>query len=258
MPIVTNGSCRIYWRGDGDATLPALVLGNSLGTDHSLWDPMLHALMQSFYVVRYDMRGHGGSEAPQGDYSLAQLTDDAQAVIAAARLSSYDFWGISLGGMVGMELAARRPTGLRHVVLSNTSAEFDAGIWDTRMAALKQGGMPAIIDGVIGRFFTPDFVAKNTIELKRVRNTALAHAAHGYAGCCAAIRDMDLYPRLANIQVPALVVVGDYDLSTPLTRGQALVDRIKGAKLAMVPSAHIPPTEIPEQYLKTVLPFLKS
>ena len=258
MPIVTNGSCRIYWRGDGDATLPALVLGNSLGTDHSLWDPMLPALMQNYYVVRYDMRGHGGSEAPQGDYSLAQLTDDAQAVIAAARLSSYDFWGISLGGMVGMELAARKPTGLRHVVLSNTAAEFDAGIWDTRMAALKQGGMPAIIDGVIGRFFTPDFVAKNTIELKRVRNTALAHAAHGYAGCCAAIRDMDLYPRLANIQVPALVVVGDFDLSTPLARGQALVDRIKDAKLVTVPSAHIPPTEIPEQYLKAVLPFLKS
>jgi len=142
MPIVTNGSCRIYWRGDGDTTLPALVLGNSLGTDHSLWDPMLQALMKDFYVVRYDMRGHGGSEAPQGDYSLTQLTDDAQAVIAAARLSSYDFWGISLGGMVGMELAARKPTGLRHVVLSNTAAEFDAGIWDARMAALKQGGMP--------------------------------------------------------------------------------------------------------------------
>jgi len=258
MPIVTTGSCRIYWRGDGDSTLPALVLGNSLGTDHSLWDPMLQALMQDFYVVRYDMRGHGGSEAPQGDYSLAQLTDDVQAVIAAARLSSYDYWGISLGGMVGMELAARKPTGLRRVVLSNTAAEFDAGIWDARMAALKQGGMPAIIDGVIGRFFTPDFVAKNTIELKRVRNTALAHAAHGYAGCCAAIRDMDLYPRLANIGVPALVVVGDFDLSTPLARGQALVERIKNAKLVTVPSAHIPPTEIPEQYLKAVLPFLKA
>ena len=258
MPIVTNGSCRIYWRGDGDATLPALVLGNSLGTDHALWDPMLQALMKDFSVVRYDMRGHGGSEAPQGDYSLAQLTDDVQAVIAAARLTAYDYWGISLGGMVGMELAARTPIGLRHVVLSNTAAEFDAGIWDTRIAALKQGGMPAIIDGVIGRFFTPDFVAKNTLELKRVRNTALAHAAHGYAGCCAAIRDMDLYPRLANIGVPALVVVGDFDLSTPLARGQALVDRIKNAKLVTVPSAHVPPTEIPEQYLKAVLPFLKA
>ena len=258
MPVVTNGSCRIYWRGDGDATLPALVLSNSLGTDFSLWDPMLDALMKHFYVVRYDSRGHGGSEAPLGDYSLAQLTDDAQAVIAAARLTSYDYWGISLGGMVGMELGARRAIGLKHLVLSNTSAEFDAGIWDARMAALKQGGMPAIIDGVIGRFFTPDFVAKNTLELKRVRNTALSHAPHGYAGCCAAIRDMDLYPRLANIQVPTLVVVGDFDLSTPMARGQALVERIKGAKLVTVPAAHIPPTEIPEQYLSTVLPFLKS
>ena len=258
MPVVTNGSCRIYWRADGDATLPALVLSNSLGTDFSLWDPVLGTLMRDFYVVRYDSRGHGGSDAPQGDYSLGQLTDDAQAVIAAARLTSYDFWGISLGGMVAMELAARRPMGLRHVVLSHTAAEFDATIWDARMAALKQGGMPAIIDGVIGRFYTPAFVAKNPIELKRVRNTALSLAAHGYSGCCAAIRDLDLYPRLANIQAPTLVVVGESDLSTPLVRGQALVERIQGAKLTLVPSAHIAPTEIPEKYLDAVVPFLKS
>lgn len=258
MPVVTNGSVRIYWRGDGDASKPALVLGNSLGCDFSLWDPILDALMQDFYVVRYDMRGHGGTDAPQGDYTLNQLTDDLQAVIAAARLNSYDYWGISLGGMVGMELAARRPAGLRHIVLSNTSAEFDPGIWDQRMAAIKQGGMPAIVDAVIGRFFTPDFVARNTMALKRVRNTVLSHAGHGYSGCCAAIRDMDLYPRLSQIQVPALVVVGDFDLSTPLARGQKLVEHIKGAKLVTLPCAHIPPTEIPEQYLKAVVPFLKS
>ena len=258
MPVVTNGSQRIYWRGDGDASKPALVLGNSLGSDFSLWDPILDALMEDFYVVRYDMRGHGGSDAPQGDYTINQLTDDVQAVIAATRLTSYDYWGISMGGMVGMELAARRPAGLRHVVLSNTSAEFDAGIWDQRMAAIKQGGMPAIIDAVIGRFFTPDFVAKNSMGLKRVRNTVLLTAGHGYSGCCAAIRDMDLYPRLSHIEVPVLVVVGDFDLSTPLARGQKLVEHIKGAKLVTVPCAHIPTTEIPEQYLKAVVPFLKS
>ena len=258
MPVVTNGSVRIYWRGDGDATKPALVLGNSLGSDFSLWDPILDALMQDFYVVRYDMRGHGGSDAPQGDYTLNQLTDDVQAVIAAARLTSYDYWGISMGGMVGMELAARRPTGLRHVVLSNTAAEFDAGIWDTRMAAIKQGGMPAIIDAVIGRFFTPDFVTKNSMGLKRVRNTVLLTASHGYSGCCAAIRDMDLYPRLSLINTHVLVVVGDFDLSTPLARGQKLVEHIKGAKLVTVPCAHIPTTEIPELYLEAVVPFLKS
>ena len=86
----------------------------------------------------------------------------------------------------------------------------------------------------------------------------LSLAAHGYSGCCAAIRDLDLYPRLANIQAPTLVVVGESDLSTPLVRGQALVERIQGAKLTLVPSAHIAPTEIPEKYLDAVLPFLKS
>ena len=258
MPTLNNGDCRIYWRADGDNQLPALVLGNSLGTDCTLWDPMLDALMSDFYVVRFDARGHGGSESPAGPYSIDQLTDDAQAVIAAARLSRYHYWGISLGGMVGMELAARKPTGLNKLVLSHTAAEFDAGIWDQRIAALKTGGMSAIIDGVIGRFFTPDFVSKNNVNLKRIRNIALSQAANGYAACCAAIRDMSLYPRLERIQVPTLVVVGDLDLSTPKARGQALVDRIKGAKMIAVPSAHIAPPEIPEEYLAAVLPFLKD
>ncbi len=258
MPVVTNGSTRIYWRGDGDASLPALVLGNSLGCDFSLWDPVLDALMRDFYVVRYDMRGHGGSDAPQGDYTLSQLTDDVQAVIAAARLTSYDYCGISLGGMVGMELGARRPSGLRHLVLSNTSAEFDKSIWNQRITAIEQGGMAAVIDGIIGRFFTPNFVAENSIALRRVRNTTLSQVPHGYMGCCAAIRDMDLYPRLALIQNPTLIVVGDFDLSTPLARGQALAAHIAGSTLVTIPSAHIPPTEIPEQYLAAIVPFLKS
>ena len=116
--------------------------------------------------------------------------------------------------------------------------------------------MAAVIDGILGRFFTSEFVAKNSIDLQRVRNTVLTGAPQGYIGCCAAIRDMELYPRLSQIQVPTLVIVGDFDQSTPLARGQALVERIKGAKLATLPCAHIPPTEIPKQYLQTLLPFL--
>jgi len=256
MPTLNNGDCRIYWRADGDSKLPALVLGNSLGTDVTLWDPMLEALMHHFYVVRFDTRGHGGSDTPPGPYSIDQLADDAQAVIAAARLSSYHYWGISLGGMVGMELGARKPTGLKKLILSHTAAEFDPGIWDQRITALKSGGMAAIIEGVISRFFTPEFVAQNNVNVKRVRNIALSQSAQGYAACCIAIRDMDLYPRLERIQVPTLVVVGDSDLSTPKARGQALVDRIKGAQMTLVPSAHIAPPEIPREYLAAVLPFI--
>jgi 3-oxoadipate enol-lactonase len=258
MPSLNNANCRIYWRTDGNPDLPALVLSNSLGTDHTLWDPILDELLKHFYVVRYDTRGHGGSDAPAGDYTLNELTDDVQAVIAAARLTKYDFCGISLGGMTGMELAARRPIGLRRLILSNTGAEFPAGTWDQRITAIKQGGMAAVVDGILGRFFTPDFVTKNSIGLQRVRNAVLTGAPQGYIGCCSAIRDMELYPRLSQIQVPTLVIVGDFDQSTPLARGQALVERIKGSKLVTLPCAHIPPTEIPEQYVQTVLPFLLS
>jgi pimeloyl-ACP methyl ester carboxylesterase len=157
-----------------------------------------------------------------------------------------------------MELAARRPIGLRRLILSNTGAEFPAGTWDQRITAIKQGGMAAVVDGILGRFFTPDFVTKNSIGLQRVRNAVLTGAPQGYIGCCSAIRDMELYPRLSQIQVPTLVIVGDFDQSTPLARGQALVERIKGSKLVTLPCAHIPPTEIPEQYVQTVLPFLLS
>jgi len=257
MPIATNGTTRIYWRGDGDPTLPGLVLGNSLGTDVSLWDPVLNELMKHFYVVRFDTRGHGGSDAPTGDYSLDTLVDDLQCVIAAAKLISYSYAGISLGGMMGMELAARQPKGLTHVILSNTAFEFPEGIWTTRIDSVIQGGMAAIIDAVLGRFYTPDFIAANSLELKRVRNIVLMQTPHGYAGCCAAIRDMDVAERLTSINVPTLVVVGEYDASTPPSRGADILEKVPGAKLVNLPSAHIPTTEIPKQYTDALLSFLK-
>ena len=258
MPIAHNQSCRIYWRGDGDPALPGLVLGNSLGTDVSLWDPILGELMQHFYVVRFDMRGHGGSDAPAGDYSLTTLVDDVQAVISAAKLQNYSYAGISLGGMVGMELAARKPQGLTKVVLSNTAFEFPAGIWGARIDSVMQGGMGSIIEAVLGRFFTESFVRANSLEFRRVKNIVMMQTPHGYAGCCAAIRDMDIASRMNEIAIPALVVVGEFDLSTPPSRGDDIVARVKGARLVNLPSAHIPVTEIPQAYSSALLGFLKS
>lgn len=259
MPIVMSGSTRIYWRSDGDASLPGLVLGNSLGTDFSLWDPILDRLMEHFYVVRYDMRGHGGSDAVPVDYTIDQLTDDAQAVIKAAKLTTYDYWGISLGGMVGMCLGARQASGLRKLVLSNTAAEFDPAVWPARIAAVREGGMAGIVDAVLGRFYTPGFLTKNSMALKRMRNTVLSHSPEGYIGCCAAIRDMQIKPQLAKIQVPALIVAGEFDQSTPPSRAHDLGGWIKDSRVVSLPSAHIPVTEIPDDYFKAVVPgFLKA
>jgi len=259
MPNVQNGATRIYWRSDGDPSLPGLVLGNSLGTDFSLWDPILDDLMNDFFVVRFDMRGHGGSDAPCTDYTVDQLTDDAQAVIQAAKLKTYDYWGISLGGMVGMSLGARQPAGLRKLVLSNTAAEFDPAVWPARIAAVREGGMSGIVDAVLGRFYTPEFLAANSMALKRMRNTVLSQSPDGYIGCCAAIRDMNIKPQLDKIQVPALIVAGELDQSTPPSRANDLAGWIKGSRVTSLPSAHIPVTEMPQDYYRAVVQdFLKT
>lgn len=258
MPIIDSNGCRLYWRADGDPSLPGLVLANSLGTDVTLWDPILDALLERFFVVRYDMRGHGGSQAPGGDYTLDQLTDDAQTVIDASGVRQFDFWGISLGGMVGMALGARNPQGLRRLVLSNTSAKFDRSVWDQRIQAIRGGGMAAVSDAIIGRFYTPAFVTANGTSLRRMRNCVLSQSPQGYMGCCAAIRDMALEPALSRITAAALIVVGEFDQSTPPARGEELRAKISGSQLITLPSAHVPVTEMPRPYLDAVMPFLTA
>ncbi len=256
MPHVLSGDAKIYWRADGDTALPTLVLGNSLGTDFSLWDVVLPRLMRHFRVVRYDMRGHGASDAPAGDYTMTQLTDDLAAVVDAAGLEKFHYCGVSLGGMVGMSYAARAGNRLDKLVLSNTATDFDGAVWDARIDAVRRGGMVQIADAVMARFYMPTFVARNGLEYQRVRNTLLSLTPHGYTGCCAAIRDMSIANALPRISAVTLVIAGAHDLSTPPMRGQAIAAQIPGARIVTLSCAHIPMTELPCLWSDTVLDFL--
>lgn len=256
MPFALNGTTRIYWRVDGAPGLPALVLGNSLGTDFSLWDPVLPRLMRHFRVVRYDMRGHGASDAPQGEYTMAQLTDDLAAVVDAAKLDKFNYCGVSLGGMVGMSYAQRPGHRLQRLALSNTAVQFPADVWNTRIANVTRGGLGAIEEAVLGRFFTPKFLALYDLRLARVRETLLSLAPHGYAGCCAAIRDMSIAEGLWSINVPTLVLTGQDDLSTPPARGAEIAQAIPDATLVGLPGAHIPMVELPVQWSDALVDFL--
>lgn len=257
MPHAVSHDARIYWRTDGDPTLPAIVLGNSLGTDFSLWDTVLPRLLRHFYVVRYDMRGHGASDAPTGDYTLDLLTDDLQAVVAAAGLERHHYAGISLGGMVGMNYAARQPAALDRLALCNTSSSMpDRAMWTTRIQSVLENGVASVAQASLARFFTPEFLATGSMATQRVHNTLLGIDAQGYAACCAAIRDMDLAPGLARITAPTLVITGELDTSTPPAMGQAIADAIDGSQLATLRSAHLPCVEIPTAYTDALLDFL--
>jgi len=243
MPFVQTDGARLYWRCDGPDGAPALLLSNSIGTDHSLWDPVMPALLRAFRVVRYDARGHGASDAPAGEYSMEQLGRDALAVADAAGAKRFHFAGISLGGMTGMWLGANAPERLDRLALCNTSAYFGPESWAARIAAVKAGGMAAIVDMVMARFFTPAYVKQADARFAGVRRIFLSIDAAGYTGCGAAIRDMDLRPGLPKIKAPTLVVAGSFDQATPPAQGQAIAQAIPGARFVELPCAHIPTHE---------------
>jgi len=256
MPFVIRDGARLYWRSDGDPASPPLLLGNSLGTEHALWASVIPALQRRFRVLRFDLRGHGASEAPPGEYTLAMLAQDALAVADAAGAQRFSYAGISLGGMIGMWLGVHAGDRVERLVLSNTSAKMSAGAWAERIAKVRAGGIAAIADAVLQRWFTARYLARADDTFASVRAAFLAVDPAGYVGCCAAIRDMDLTPELASIRAPTLVTTGAHDIATPKEMGAAIVDAIPNARCVELPVAHLPPPEAPGLYAHTILEFV--
>ena len=251
MPFAISQNCRIYYRLEGSARKPLLVLVHALGTDHGLWDPQMPTLLRYFQVLRLDLRGHGASDAPAGEYTMVQLAEDVLATVNRERFS---YCGLSLGGMIGQWLGAHHAERLERLVLANTSPRVaDPGLFETRRQTVLTEGLSAIEPGAIGRFFSaPGHPAADSI-----RTALLGTDPVGYAGCCAAIRDMDYRQLLPGITVPTLVIGGDGDVSTPWTgHGEVLASQIPGARAAKIAAAHLSNLERPSTFTNAVLEFL--
>ena len=259
MPYTTTSGGRIYWKLEGRDDAPPLVLLNSIGTDMDLWDMALPALRREHLVLRIDTRGHGASEVPQGDITLAELAADVAAVMDAAGIRRAAVAGVSLGGMIAMELALARPACVGQLVLVCTSATMDSAAWNDRVAKVRAEGMAAIADLAMGRFLSPEFISANPGIAATVRRQLLTMDAAGYTACAAAIRDMALQSRLAEIACPTLVVTGNRDTSTPFDgHGEHLLRGIAGAQHVALAAAHLAPLEAPEALAAALLSFLKE
>lgn len=258
MPFAVSDGARLYWRADGRDDRPALVLVNSLGTDHAMWTPVLDGLLRHFKVIRYDSRGHGASDAPPGDYSIGMLARDTLAVADAAGTDRFVLCGVSLGGMTGVWLAARHPDRVRRAVLANTAAAMDPAGIQQRIEAVRAAGMPAVVQASIGRFLSPRYRTRGTPYAASLERTMRALDPVGYAGCCAAIRDMALGSEVAKIRVPVMVVVGSDDPSTPPDKGRALAAAIQGASVVELKSFHFSHAEQPARFVAEVVPFLAA
>ncbi|MBL8646504.1 3-oxoadipate enol-lactonase [Sphingosinicella xenopeptidilytica] len=255
--IATLGDgCRIAWALDGPEGAPVLMLSNSLGTTMEMWRPQLAAFAARFRILRYDTRGHGRSDAPPGGYGLDRLGRDAVELLDALGIDHVHFCGLSLGGMTGQWLGARAPDRIDRLILANTAAVMGPpSAWDTRIVTVRQQGMAALTDAILERWFTPEFRAVPE-RTSFVRDQLLATDPAGYAGCCAAIRDMDLRPLLNWIAAPTLVITGSRDPATPPADSALIVEAIPGARQVMLNAAHLSNVEQPEAFSTAVLDFL--
>jgi 3-oxoadipate enol-lactonase/4-carboxymuconolactone decarboxylase len=257
MPVLTTADAATYYRISGPDDAPVLMLAHSLGQDHGMWDAQAADLSAHFRVVRYDIRGHGASGVTPGDYRIEQLGADALALADAVGAARFAFCGVSLGGMIGQWLAAHAPDRLTSVVLANTSARPEAERMETRRRTVLAEGMGAVADAVMSRFFSPRLLAAHPPVVADARRTLLATYPVGYAGCCAAIRDMDLTPVLGRIRVPVLIISGELDASLPWTgHGDVLASQIPGARVAHLAAAHLSNLETPRAFTAALFAFL--
>jgi 3-oxoadipate enol-lactonase len=259
MPILEANGIKVNYRVDGADGAPVLMLSNSLGTNLHMWDKQVPALAKRFRVVRYDTRGHGKTDAPSYPYTLAMLGQDAIALMNALNLPKVRFCGLSMGGMIGMWLARNAASRVEQLVLSNTAAKFGlAEIWNQRIATVRATGMKAITGAVIERWFTKEFREKSSKEIDPIVEMLHTTKAEGYAGNCAAIRDVDQRWPIGGIKTPTLVIGGKQDPATPYEAAELIAKRIPGAKLIGLDAAHLSNIEQPEAFTKALDGFLKG
>ncbi|KQN04014.1 3-oxoadipate enol-lactonase [Sphingomonas sp. Leaf25] len=256
MAMTIRGGVRLHWRLEGAADRPVLVLLNSIGTDLSLWDRTVPLLLPAFRLLRIDTRGAGGSDAPDGDYSLSMLADDVVGVMDDAGIARAAVAGVSLGGMVAMQLALDHADRVSALALICTSATMDPAAWQTRIDTVRAQGTAAIAAMAVGRFLSSGFAARHSGIAETLRDGIVRQADAGYAGAGAAIRDMALAGRIAAIAVPTLVVTAMLDVSTPYAgHGEHLLT-IPGARHVGIEGAHLPPIEAPAALASALRGFL--
>jgi 3-oxoadipate enol-lactonase/4-carboxymuconolactone decarboxylase len=256
LPFAEINNTRLFYRLEGNGAFPALVLSHSLGCDQSMWTPQMPDLLDHFQVLRYDTRGHGASGATAGDCTLDQLGQDVLGLADKLGLAKFAFCGLSMGGAVGQWLAINAPQRLSGLVLANTSPKFGTpDLWDARRKAVLEGGMQAIVDAVMQRFFSPD--RQSDTWAQSTRAVLLGTDPRGYAACCAALRDADHRTAISKITARTLVIGSDKDPSTPWEgHGEVLAREIPGAQAARLETAHLSNLEQPRAFTAAVLDFL--
>jgi 3-oxoadipate enol-lactonase len=259
VPFVEVGGARIYYEIEGPDGAQVLAFSNSLGANCSMWDPQARELRRKFRILRYDTRGHGLSSVAPGPYAMEQLGKDVLGLLDELHVGRTHFCGLSMGGMIGMWLGIHAPDRLGKLVLSNTGAKIGTEeSWKARIEAVEKGGMKSIAAGVMERWFTSAFRAKEPATVARIQKILEETNPDGYVSCCAAIRDYDCREQLEKIAAQTLVITGAHDPATPSSDGRFLAAHIHDAKYLELDAAHLSNIEDRDRFTREVASFLNS
>ena len=258
MRTITSNGATLNVRVDGPDNGPVVLFANSLGTDLRVWELLLPHLPSDLRIVRYDKRGHGLSDCPDAPYKIDTLVSDAEAVIDALGLTDVIFVGLSIGGLIGQGLAARRPDAIRALVLMDTAAKIGSpGMWQDRIAALQTDGMGSMVDGILDRWFAPE-MRNDPTRLSPWRNMLLRTPLEGYVGCCAAIAEADFTESTSQLTLPVMAMAGSEDGSTTPEIVQATASLCNAAFHVVAGAGHLPCVEAPEAVGALITDFLKE
>ncbi len=261
MKITANG-IQINYQLSGKEDEPVVVLSHSLGSSLAMWDPQMELLEARYKVLRYDIRGHGGSDAPEGAYTLDQLGGDAIGLLDALGIDVAHWVGLSMGGMIGQYLALNYADRLRSLALCDTAAiipDEAQPVWQERMDMARDKGMQALVQETVKRWFTLPYLGKNPGGVELIRKHFLATPVLGYIGCSEAIRVLNYLEDLSDIKIPTIIMVGEDDPGTPVAASEAMHERIPDSRLVVLHSAaHLSNIEQAEAFNSSLMGFLQE
>ncbi len=258
---VTANGISINYRLDGPADGPVVMFSNSLISNYTMWDDQLEAITGAGYrMLRYDTRGHGGTDAPDTPYSIPMFAADAIGLLDALNIEKVHFVGLSMGGFIAQLLAANHSDRISSLALCDTACVMPPkNLWDDRIAEAEAGGTAALADATLGRWFTAPYHKSNPDEVGRVRDMINASNVTGYIGCARAIRDMSQCDVLGKIKTPTIVMVGESDPACPVASAEVLHQGIEASTLVIIKeAAHLPNIQQPDEFNSILLDFLGS
>jgi 3-oxoadipate enol-lactonase len=260
MPFLQIANSVHHYQAHGPKEQPAVVFSNSLGSDLRIWDGVAARLLPYCHVVRYDLPGHGLSEAPTPPYSAVDLAGDVVALLDGLEIRDAVVCGVSVGGVIAQAVALNHPDRVRALVLSDTGARIGSTeAWQQRIDKVRADGVNSLVQMTMERWFSAGFREKWPADIRGYSLMLRQSSADGYIGTCAALRDADFRSTAVQIKQPTLVLCGAEDIATPPELGRELARLIPGAQFSIIEkAAHLPCVEQPDAVAERMMQFFRE